>query len=452
MNDNITTMFATGGLGAAMVAGWNQVKSFFNYVSSVIILRADLDYTLTPAMRSYLKSNYKPLPSGLLTYVGRKLPIKSTNKTAIVPFRVNNRSTVYYGKGHFVFVKDSSNMNMVGIRGLVNFNKLISQAIDFYEAQCRVEADLAPSRFQVHKVIGSEKGFSAANHRDYDKDEAPRGEAISSDSDWKEVDLAVDRSFKYDRELYTFTKNDDPLQGLFFDDDILDYFDQAQQWMEMSDWYAERKIPWRRGWLMHGPGGTGKSSIAKAVAQKLRIPIYQYFLATLSDQEFLRKWENMSTPCIALFEDFDNIFKKREPLTEHKSLTFDCVLNQISGVSSMNGVFLMVTTNRLEYIDEAMGVECDMNGVSTRPGRIDSVFYVGMINRGNRHKMAQMILKDWPEEIDQLVDSEEAQNVTPIQFQEMCIQRAFNRLAHQNGPRSKSNVGSGTEVEVVLPG
>lgn len=454
MNNLTTSALFTGGIGAAVMAGWTQVKSFFSYISSIIILQADLDYHLSAAMRSYLKSNYKPLPSGLLTYVSRKLPLKSKNSTAIVPFRIANKNAVYYGNRQFVFVNDDSSMKMMGIRGLVNFNKLISDAIDHYETQCEAEEEKAPSRFQIYKVIGSEKGMSA--HRDKGERAEVAGEdgmaSPSSDSSWRSVDLAVNKSFKYDRDLYTMNETDDPLEGLFFDDSVLHYFDQAQQWMDMKDWYMERKIPWRRGWLPYGPGGTGKSSIAKAVAQKLGIPVYQYFLATLSDQEFIRKWENMATPCVALFEDFDTIFNKREPLTEHKSLTFDCVLNQISGVSSMNGVFLIVTTNRLECIDEAMGVSCDLNGVSTRPGRIDSVFLVGMINRANRAKMANMILKDWPEEIDQLVDSEAAENVTPIQFQEMCIQRAFDRLADKNGSRGETTLGPRTEVETVLPG
>lgn len=423
------SLLATGGLTAAVVAGWNQVKNMFSYLSSFIIVQVDLDYTLSGAVRVYLRTEYKAAPTGMLNYVQRKLPFKSKNVTRIVPFLTLPKRTIFFKKGHVLFVNGSHDqMHICAIRGTVNFNKLISNAIDLYET--RTDSHARTSRYQVEKVIGSEKGFSALSRNNNHGEVADK--AMSDDSpapSFTSPDLSTDISFKYDKDLYTITDEDDPFDGLYFSNDVLKYFDQAQQWYDMGPWYAERRIPWRRGWLMHGRGGTGKSSIARAVAQKLGIPIYQFYLGTLSDQEFMRKWENMRTPCVALFEDFDAIFNKRESLTEHKSLTFDCVLNQISGVSAMNGVFLMITTNKLDHIDEAMGVSCGLDGISTRPGRIDTVIEVGMINKENRQKMAERILKDWPEVIDSVVNADSSQDITPIQFQEMCIQIAYKRLA-----------------------
>lgn len=64
--------------------------------------------------------------------------------------------------------------------------------------------------------------------------------------------------------------------------------------------------------------------------------------------------------------------------------------------------------------------------ISTRPGRVDTVIYVGHMDRANRMNLARRVLIDWPEEIDPLVNS--ALDVTPIQFQEMCLQVAYRRM------------------------
>lgn len=43
----------------------------------------------------------------------------------------------------------------------------------------------------------------------------------------------------------------------------------VQEWMASSAWYSDRGIPYRRGYLLHGPPGSGKSSFIMALAGKL---------------------------------------------------------------------------------------------------------------------------------------------------------------------------------------
>lgn len=216
----------------------------------------------------------------------------------------------------------------------------------------------------------------------------------------------------------------------------------------MGKWYADRGIPWRRGWLLYGPGGTGKSSIAKALAKKLGMPIYQFYLATLSDNEFIEEWNRMNTPCVALLEDFDSVFNGRESTTEHRSLTFDTVLNTISGVDSLDGVMLIVTTNHLEKIDPAIGVVADSaSGISTRPGRIDTVIEVSFMSQANKVRMAERMLSDWPDAINTLcVTSAFYENQTPAQWAEACLQVALTRMAQDDNkilPMVHSNAKNG---------
>lgn len=253
---------------------------------------------------------------------------------------------------------------------------------------------------------------------------------------WNDPNPRVDKSFMYESHRYLRdAKRHDPLRGLFYPDDALAMLDGLKHWYKRRDWYQERGIPWRTGVMMWGPGGTGKSSMAKVIAQTLGLPLYQYYLNTLNDRDFVRRWSSMDTPCVVALEDFDTVFHGRESTTVHKSLSFECVLNQISGINSLNGVLLVVTTNHLDKIDAALG-QIDDNGRPTRPGRIDHILHMGSTTEKQRQQIADYTLSDLaPDMVDRLVL--ENPETTAAQFQSLCIQTALDRMAEQT-VRSKT--------------
>jgi hypothetical protein len=433
-----TSLLATGGIAAAAVGFWGQVQSAFRYVSSFVVVSAAVRHPISYPVTAYLKTEWRPVPSGQFFYVGEWYKFRDKPMQMLVPFRLRSAKVIYFRRFQFVVKTGDSDITLWSIRGLVDFDRVISDAIDLYHLRNSgqmIDAlghEVNARYFFIEKVLGREKGMFARDKSDSGPGAAlleGHASAASSGDAPESFDTTTDLSFKYSRDQYIWTEDVDPFEGLYFDPVVLECVGQAAQWLSMGDWYLARSIPWRLGWAAHGPGGTGKSSLAKATARKLNLPIYQYFLATLSDQEFMDRWEGMRTPCVALFEDFDTVFNKRVPLTEHKSLTFQCVLNAISGVSSINGVFLIVTTNHLDAIDEAMGVSCGKDGISTRPGRIDRVIEVGAMSVQNRQKMAASVLRDWPEIVFPTV--KQGEGMMPAQFQELCIQTAFHRLEVQ---------------------
>ena len=410
-----------------MVAGfWQQTKNILRQLSAVVVVQGRLQSDLVFSTRTYLKRHFKAVPSGLRYYAAHTTKIPGHSRYVVIPFRLIEGSTIFYRKWEVVMFLGTK---LITIRGLCNMDKLISDGIDDNESYIDKRND-QDTRFGIYPVIGREKTLSAgmgeAISRSRNTVDSSAPEVANSDSQVF-LDLSVDKSYKYPMEYYQVDNKIDPFQSLYFHNEVMEHIEHAKKWRAMGDWYAARDIPWRRGWCLEGPGGTGKSSLARAMAEVMKIPIYDFKLNTLSDQEFIEQWNNMNPPCVALFEDFDNVFHGRESLTEHHSLSFDTILNVISGVNSFSGVFLILTTNHLENIDPAMGVFSDHgNGVSTRPGRIDTVIHLGPMDTQNKLRMANRVLKDWPELIDGVMAHDEA--ATPAQFQELCLQEAFKQI------------------------
>lgn len=418
---------ALGGVVAAIIGFWNQFKNLARHISAFLIVHAEFCTTQTPYVYRYLKINYSVVHSGIFKFRSTGVFVNSHKRWRHIPFRIWNQVSILYGNGQILVVTRDSNIRVYGLRGNFDPTHLaVLAARAFYAFEDSQNG--ASCRYRIADVVGSEKGMWAKSEG---TSIAERGQSLAIESpidssQWSDIAHDVDTSPMFARNEYSLSHKSDPLRGLFYKKEILDHLDDAGKWFKSGDWYADRSLPWRRGWLLYGPGGTGKSSLAGVLAQTLDIPVYRYALATLSDQEFMREWKDMSTPCVALFEDFDTVFDGRSSTTEHKSLTFDCVLNQISGVSSMDGVFLVITTNCLDKIDPAMGISTNAEGLSSRPGRIDRVIYLGETTEEIRVQIVQHILPDWPEVHGDLIAK--GDGYTPVQFQELCVAYALTQL------------------------
>ncbi|GAA5837869.1 hypothetical protein JCM11251_004683 [Rhodosporidiobolus azoricus] len=138
--------------------------------------------------------------------------------------------------------------------------------------------------------------------------------------------------------------------------------------MGRGRWYSERGIPYRRGYLLHGPPGSGKSSFIQALAGSLDYNICVLNLSErgLTDDKLNHLLANAPERSIVLLEDIDAAFSKRREQTGeagfNSNVTFSGLLNALDGVaSSTSQRILFLTTNHLEKLDPAL----------IRPGRVD---------------------------------------------------------------------------------
>ncbi|KAG8966077.1 hypothetical protein FRC03_012561 [Tulasnella sp. 419] len=144
----------------------------------------------------------------------------------------------------------------------------------------------------------------------------------------------------------------------------------ARDFLRSEQWYADAGIQHKRGYLLYGAPGTGKSSTIHALAGELGLEIYSLSLAVngLDDAALQRLVSSTPAHSLILIEDIDCAFPSREQqekeeearkkgiiLAETKSnVTLSGLLNIIDGVSSEEGRLLFATTNHVSRLDPAL--------------------------------------------------------------------------------------------------
>ncbi|KAH9946163.1 P-loop containing nucleoside triphosphate hydrolase protein [Epithele typhae] len=140
----------------------------------------------------------------------------------------------------------------------------------------------------------------------------------------------------------------------------------VQAFLQRRQWYADRGIPYRRGYLLHGPPGSGKSSFIQALAGALNYDICVLNLSErgLADDKLIHLLANTPERSFVLIEDIDAAFNKRVQTSAdgyQSSVTFSGFLNALDGVASGEERIIFMTTNHPEVLDPAL----------IRPGRVD---------------------------------------------------------------------------------
>lgn len=420
-----TVLVTIMALGGVIAASWRQLRTVFQYTSGLLVSRMVVDVTGSHALGAYTRTHYRRLPGGQTRCQTQIIGVPGAPVDLWVPFETVHGPSVWVGpRGVFIIQSHQGGAQIKTIKGM-SIKGLVGDSLLWHQRQ----RELQTSNFYIYRVIGEDRRSMGNMGRNTPGpthgDSGLRVNGNEQDSAWNQVQPAVDHSWLYPLECYRFNQ-EDPGKGLFWPAEAQQLLERLRRWHQRGQWYAEREIPWRTGVLLYGPTGTGKSQFIRVTAETLRIPLYQFYLSTLTDQEFIERWRELPTPCVVALEDFDSIFHGRENITPDPVLSFDVVLNQISGAGAVNGVLLFVTTNHVEHVDPAIG-RLDAAGRPTRPGRIDHVLEFGLTTEETRRQIAGFVLKhESLEVIEQLVG--DYSGTTPAQFQNHCVQWALKRL------------------------
>lgn len=158
------------------------------------------------------------------------------------------------------------------------------------------------------------------------------------------------------------------------------------------DVYQRYGVPYKRGMLLSGPPGNGKTLCVRLLVKQAALPtiFVRSFAARYGEEEsnimdVFRRARKIA-PCTLILEDVDSLIKPQ---------CLSVFLNELDGLSDDTGILTIATTNHPEKLDPAL-IE--------RPSRFDRKYHFSLPGPAER----ALYLRKWSQKLDQDMQIDEA--------------------------------------------
>lgn len=195
------------------------------------------------------------------------------------------------------------------------------------------------------------------------------------------------------------------------------FYNDVEKFINSEQYYMEKGIPYKRGYLLYGEPGCGKTSLIKAIANQYKLPIFIIDMSIIkNNSELVKITSNITSHIVndqkylVVFEDIDRSKMFSRWGWEEGKITKDCFLNVLDGVDEFHGRITIVTANNIEKLTQTKAL--------VRPGRMDTIVEIGSCTT----KQIDAILRFYfgiPEEVPLEIDS--AIVITPAQLSQIIF-------------------------------
>jgi hypothetical protein len=429
---DLTALLGGGAAITAIIGCWNYIKSYFHKIYAFFFITIDTVHSpgsdFNKAMCIWLLHKCKFTKFSEKRFITSNNFVKPIEKNQLIAYEIISENPLLCWYKRRPILVGGGGDKITFIRGTFTYEELLTDIMDCYNEELGEKLNKDCNRFYVRKFSGTLLDNNKKSHDDHGDGlpASPSGKAKESHF-YSDIENLLN-PVKWKKNEIGMIKKDEPLGHLSLSSEVLKVVDGLRLWKKSEEWYKARQIPWKNGVLMFGKPGTGKSSVAKALAMELNMPIMIFDLSSMSNNDFNSAWSRVkgNAPCMCLFEDIDSIFNKRQNITGNEGgITFETILNSLDGIESSDGLLTVITTNNIEAIDEAIGKPSD-HGISTRPGRINACVKLDNPDKEGYAKIAKRILTDFPNTIDKVIAEAITHGDSGAQFQERCSKLALS--------------------------
>ncbi|MEK6925184.1 MAG: CDC48 family AAA ATPase [Nanoarchaeota archaeon] len=206
--------------------------------------------------------------------------------------------------------------------------------------------------------------------------------------------------------------------------------------------FIEAGIKPSKGVLLSGPSGTGKTLLAKAVANETNANFI-----SVKGPELISKWVGESekhireifkkarqvAPSIIFFDEFDSISGIRgHSFSDATERVVNQLLTELDGIEELENVVVIAATNRPELIDPSL----------LRPGRIDSILELQIPDKETREKIFEVHASKMPLEKNiQIKDyANKTNGFTGADIELICRNAGIIAIKRQHISKTKESI------------